>query len=103
VNYDDMPIEQLDEELNKLDAERLAAKERGREIMAVRRRRIEEDNAAVHGLSPEEYAETKRKAAEEGTPLQAALTAVRREGMRQLQVARAQAAQVGVQGKAAGG
>jgi hypothetical protein len=101
MNYDEMTFEQLEEELNKADAERQAAKERGRAIMEVRTRKIMEENALAHGLTAEDYAALKRHAAEQEKPFLTALNDVRREAVRQLQTARPQAARVGAKGKGA--
>jgi hypothetical protein len=101
MNLDDMTIDQLDAELDRLDAERQAAKERGRQIMEVRARKIAEENALPHGLTGEQYAATKRQAAEAGKPFLAALAEARRGAARQLQGARPGAARVGTKGKGA--
>jgi predicted nucleotidyltransferase len=101
MNYEDMTLEQLDAELDRLDAERLAAKERGRQIMEVRNRRIADENAAPHGLTGEQYAEAKKQAAEREVPLLAVLGEARREVARQLQAARPGVARVAAKGKGA--
>lgn len=89
-------VEQLNALADDLDQQRRDILARAREVAAVRARRLVEENAALHGLTVEQYAATKQQAVEEGVPLQSLLGPAR---VRAVQVARATVASVGAKGK----
>lgn len=103
MNYEEMSLEQIDALLNDLDADRLAVKERGRQLMEVRTRKIAAENAFAHGMTAEQYATAKQKAAEHGVPFLSVLAELRRGAAPQLQVAKPGAPRTGAKAKGAGG
>jgi hypothetical protein len=99
-----MGLEEVEAELDKLDAERLAVRERGRELMRRRAALIAEDNAAAHGLTAEQYAgakadHAKRLESEPDRPFHATLGEYRRNAVRGLQGAKVMPARVGAKAK----
>jgi hypothetical protein len=99
-----MDLEEVNAELDKLDAERLAVRERGRELMRRRAALIAADNAAAHGLTAEQYAEAKadhakRLEKEPDRPFHATLGEYRRNAVRGVQSVKAATAHVGTKAK----
>lgn len=78
MELENMTEAQLVEELERLDAQRRTAKERGRVVMAALTARLAEDHAGHHGLTAENYAAMKVAAKADGLPLTAALARARR-------------------------
>lgn len=95
MNLDTASVAELTARLAELDAQRLALKAEGRQVMDALRRRQAEEHAAQHGLTVDAYAAAKAQARADGVPLQAAL------GRARLQVARAMAAEIRASAKGA--
>lgn len=99
----DMTTEELVAELDDVEAARLAAKERGRALKEVLHARLDAENAALQGLTPEGYQEAKRYAKENDLPLASVLSEHRRaRALQAVQVAKATPAQVGAKAKDTG-
>lgn len=97
MDFSAMTTEQLLAELAKADADRTAAKERGRAVKAALVARQQAEQAVYFGLTPELYAEAKRVAAAGGEPLASVLSRARKANA--IQVAKALAASVGAAAK----
>lgn len=100
-NYDLMSAAELAAVLDQLDAERLALRDKARQVAALHRQRSAEEHAAYYGLTPHEYSEAKRIAKDSGESFAKILGKARKK--RSVQVARALAAGVGVAAKEAKG
>lgn len=93
--------DELAAEVERCDALRLAAKERGRAAQEALARKLAEDHAAGHGLTVGQYAAAKADAKARGVDFADALRAARRaaaKAARDVQVAHTTPAAVGVQG-----
>ena len=97
-----LSIEEINAEMEKVEAARREAKERGREIKKVLERKLADEQYDIWGLSPEEYAAAKAEAKEKGEPAHVGLNRARSrllKAMRQAQTGRTTPAAVGVHGK----
>lgn len=83
---------ELTAELEKIDADRLALRGRGRAVKAALAERLHNDHCDYWGVTPEQYAEVKTAAAGAGMPLHEALNKTRAanfKAIREAQTARA--------------
>lgn len=87
-------IEELNALSDDLDDRIGAMRQKKREIHAARIRLAVTEQAAIYGLTPEEYAECKKKSKETGVPLQSTLGKAKRA--RAVQVARTSVARTNV-------
>lgn len=79
MKYEDMTVDQLTAELERLDAERLKLREQGRAIMAVRQAKMHAAHCAEWGVSVEEYDATKKQAKETDAPISFLLNKLRKK------------------------
>ncbi len=94
-------VAELDAELDKLNEERLRLKERIAQVMAIRNKKIREDNYDYWGLNEKQYRAAKARAVASGVPAHICLADARKEANKQArdtQTAMAEAARLGVKG-----
>jgi len=89
-----LTVDELNQLSDQLDLEGLVIQENKHRVAKARRSLVEIEHAAYYGFTPEEYREVKRRAAEQGVPLNWVMAKARKA--RAVQVARAGMAEFGV-------